>query len=105
MSFELNKIVISIDFASGASIDWVYATQNVSLAYTIELRDKGMDINLGHDHYENYNLTLFAWSISFRNEHYSTFFNYLDLICIYSCRKVRLHSSVRANYSKFTGSH
>lgn len=29
------------DLASGSSIDWVYATQNVPLTYTFELRDKG----------------------------------------------------------------
>lgn len=30
-----------VDLASGGSIDWVYAVQNVSLTYTFELRDKG----------------------------------------------------------------
>lgn len=28
-----------IDLASGTTIDWVYATQNVPLAYTFEFRD------------------------------------------------------------------
>lgn len=31
-----------LDLASGSSIDWVYAAQNVSLTYTFEFRDKGM---------------------------------------------------------------
>lgn len=30
-----------VDLATGSSIDWVYATQNVSLAYTFEFRDEG----------------------------------------------------------------
>lgn len=30
-----------VDLASGSSIDWVYAKQNVNLTYTFEFRDKG----------------------------------------------------------------
>lgn len=33
------------DLASGSSIDWAYATRNVSLAYTFEFRDKGSICN------------------------------------------------------------
>ena len=33
------KIKIPQDLASGTSIDWVHATQNVPLAYTFEFRD------------------------------------------------------------------
>lgn len=29
------------DIASGTSIDWMYEKQNVSITYTIELRDSG----------------------------------------------------------------
>lgn len=36
----LSKLFIQIDLASGGSIDWVYTTQNVSLTYSFEFRDK-----------------------------------------------------------------
>lgn len=37
--------LLILDFTSGSTVDWVYATQNVSLAYTIEFRDQGNDIS------------------------------------------------------------
>lgn len=40
--FTIHNVKFShLDFASGNSIDWVYAAQNVSLTYTIEFRDQG----------------------------------------------------------------
>lgn len=38
---EIHKLYtyILIDLASGTSIDWIYSTQNVPLAYTFEFRD------------------------------------------------------------------
>lgn len=38
---ENNFKFLFADLASGSSIDWVYGTQNVSLTYTFEFRDKG----------------------------------------------------------------
>lgn len=35
---------LDLDLASGSSVDWVYGTRNVPLAYTFELRDKGKRI-------------------------------------------------------------
>lgn len=40
VSFSLlSYCVVFIDLASGTTIDWVYATQNIPLAYTFEFRD------------------------------------------------------------------
>lgn len=42
------KHFLILDPTSGISVDWVYATQNVSLAYTIEFRDKGNNIDMAY---------------------------------------------------------
>ncbi|XP_055308561.1 uncharacterized protein LOC129572592 [Sitodiplosis mosellana] len=39
--YRVGSIAEAIYLASGSSIDWVYGTQNVSLTYTFEFRDKG----------------------------------------------------------------
>lgn len=35
------KYILHLDPNSGSSVDWVFATQNISLAYTFEFRDTG----------------------------------------------------------------
>lgn len=40
---------IYLDLASGSSIDWVYAKQNVNLTYTFEFRDKGNVLKIHSD--------------------------------------------------------
>ena len=42
--YRVGSIAEAIYLASGSSIDWVYATQNVNLTYTFEFRDKGKHI-------------------------------------------------------------
>ncbi|XP_055295139.1 zinc carboxypeptidase-like [Sitodiplosis mosellana] len=39
--YKVGNIAEAIYLASGSTIDWVYATRNVSLTYTFEFRDKG----------------------------------------------------------------
>lgn len=35
-------LILMLDVATGGSTDWAYGTQNISLAYTFELRDQGI---------------------------------------------------------------
>lgn len=37
--YDIYCWITSIDLASGSSIDWAYANQNVSMAYSFEFRD------------------------------------------------------------------